>query len=415
MGAVLRQRNFALLWGGAFVSQLGDWVLLIALPLFVYKRTGSALATGALVIVETVPGLFLGSFAGVFIDRWDRRRTMIITDLLRALNLLPLLLLPITNWLWLVYIVAAIQSILSQFFNPAQGALIPRVVSEEHLASANGLNAFSAQISRLVGPTLAGLLFTLLGIQSVIFADSLSYVFSAIMSLLLFLSPEKTHAVLQPTLISYRALWQEWRQGLDLIRQDRILYAAFFVVATALLGDGVIRAISTPFLSQVSDGNALVFSWIITTQGVGAVVGSLILAQMSKLLHPFLMFGLSALVIGVLGSIEAIFFSLPIVFVCTLLMGAPSMFFFVGSYTVIQQRASDETRGRILGAYGTMVTGCALIGIILSTLLTTLVGVRVLLVIGQIGYLAAGLIALFFLRGQRDGNGEASTEGKNPH
>ena len=91
------------------------------------------------------------------------------------------------------------------------------------------------------------------------------------------------------------------------------------------------------------------------------------------------------------------------------------MFFFVGSYTVIQQRASDETRGRILGAYGTMVTGCALIGIILSTLLTTLVGVRVLLVIGQIGYLAAGLIALFFLRGQRDGNGEASTKGKNPH
>ncbi len=401
MPTVLRQRNFVLLWGGAFISQLGDWVLLIALPLFVYQHTGSALATGTLVIVETVPGLFLGSFAGVFIDRWDRRRTMIITDLLRALSLLPLLLLPITNWFWLAYIVAAIQSILSQFFNPAQGALIPRVVSEEHLATANGLNAFSAQISRLVGPTLAGLLFTLLGIQSVIFTDSLSYVFSAIMGLLVFLPPEKTRAVLQPTLISYRALWQEWRQGLGLIRQDRILYMAFLVVATALLGDGVVRAIITPFLSQVSRGNALVFSWLVTAQGGGAVVGSLILTRINKLLHPFLVFGLSALTIGTLGSIEAIFSSLPIVFVCILLMGAPVMFFFIDSYTVIQQRASDETRGRILGAYGTMVMGCPLIGIILSTVLTTLVGVRVLLLIGQIGYLAAGLIALCFLRRQK--------------
>src|SRR5438094_848558 len=88
MLVVLQQRNFALLWAGSVISLLGDWLLLIVLPLFVYQRTGSALATGAMFIVETLPSLCLGSIAGVFVDRWDRRQTMIITDLSRALMLL---------------------------------------------------------------------------------------------------------------------------------------------------------------------------------------------------------------------------------------------------------------------------------------------------------------------------------------
>ena len=99
MFAILRQRNFALLWMGAVISRLGDWLLLIVLPLFVYQRTGSALATGIMFIVETLPGLCFGSLAGVFADRWDRRRTMIVTDLLRALILLPLFLVQEHAWL----------------------------------------------------------------------------------------------------------------------------------------------------------------------------------------------------------------------------------------------------------------------------------------------------------------------------
>ncbi|GCE04800.1 MFS transporter [Dictyobacter aurantiacus] len=398
MLAILRQRNFALLWSGAFISMLGDWVLLIALPLFVYQRTGSAMATGAIVIVESVPGLLLSSIGGVFADRWDRRRIMILTDFLRALNLLQLLLLPLTNWFWLVYTAAAIESVLSQFFNPASGALIPHVVSEDQLAAANGMNAFSGQITRLLGPTLAGTLFTLKGIQSVIIADCLSYVLSGIMSLLVTLPPEKTRAALQATMPSSKALWQEWKQGLALIPRDHMLYIAFIMVAAAVLGDGIIRAISTPFLSQVAAGNALVFSWIVTAQGGGAVAGSLVIGRLNKLLHPFLLCGLSAVIISILGSIEALFFSLPVVFACTFLLGAPIMFFFVGSYTVIQQRASDEARGRILGAYSAVSACCSLAGLIISTLLTALLGVRILFALGQVGYLVGGLLALFFLR-----------------
>src|ERR687893_555584 len=91
MLAVLRQRDFSLLWFGGVLSVIGDYFLFIALPFFVYERTGSVLATGAMFAAETLPRLLFGSVAGVFVDRWDRKRTMVFADLSRAMVLLPLL------------------------------------------------------------------------------------------------------------------------------------------------------------------------------------------------------------------------------------------------------------------------------------------------------------------------------------
>ncbi len=84
MVETLRNRNFTLLWLGQLVSMTGDWVIFIALPLYVYEQTGSALATGAMFISHTLPKLVVGSLAGAFVDRWDRKRTMIVADFVRA-------------------------------------------------------------------------------------------------------------------------------------------------------------------------------------------------------------------------------------------------------------------------------------------------------------------------------------------
>src|SRR3954470_24713059 len=110
MLAVLRRRNFAMLWLGQLVSQIGDMVLIIALPFYVYQLTGSLFQTGLMYIVETLPRILLGSLAGVFVDRWDRRWTMIASDLGRAGVLLLLLLVRDPSSLWLVYAVAGVQS-----------------------------------------------------------------------------------------------------------------------------------------------------------------------------------------------------------------------------------------------------------------------------------------------------------------
>ncbi len=106
MLSILRQRNFALLWFGQVISMAGDWVLYASLAFYVYTLTGSVLLSGSMLIVSTLPRIVLGSVAGVFVDRWDRRRTMIVADLGRAVVLLALLAVHTVSDMWIVYLAA---------------------------------------------------------------------------------------------------------------------------------------------------------------------------------------------------------------------------------------------------------------------------------------------------------------------
>ncbi len=182
---LLRQRNFSLLWVGQFISIIGDWVLFIALPFYTYSLTGSVLATGAMFIVSTLPRLVLGSVAGVFVDRWDRKRTMIVADVLRVLLILMLLFVRSRDWLWLIYVSAFLESVVSQFFNPAKSAIIPLLVGEKDLLAANSLNGLSDALTRLLGSALGGVLMGWLGFSSVVLLDAGSFLFSALMIVLI--------------------------------------------------------------------------------------------------------------------------------------------------------------------------------------------------------------------------------------
>src|SRR5215472_6588875 len=168
MLAALRQRNFTLLWFGQLISMAGDWILLIALPFYVYNLTGSTFATGGMFMAQNVPRILLGSVAGVFVDRWDRRRTMIVSDIARTFILLLLVFVRSVDWLWLVYIIAFVQTAIGQFFGPAENALIPHLVSETNLVGANALNSLSQSLTRLIAPALGGALYGALGLTVVV-------------------------------------------------------------------------------------------------------------------------------------------------------------------------------------------------------------------------------------------------------
>ncbi len=181
MLSVLRQRNFALLWCGGLISMTGDWLLLIGLPVYVYALTGSTWVTGSVFIAGFVPEILLGSVAGVFADRWDRRRTMLVSTLLQALALLPLLAVSSRGQLWLVYAVQVVASVLSQFFAPAENALLPRVVgpAPEDLLAANALLSLGANLARLVGSPLGGVVAALLGLRGIVLLDAASFLVAA--------------------------------------------------------------------------------------------------------------------------------------------------------------------------------------------------------------------------------------------
>src|SRR4029077_8380276 len=178
MFTVLRQRDFALVWSSALISQLGDWVLIAALPFYVYATTGSTLASGATFLAGSLPTLLFGSFAGVFVDRWDRKRLIVIGGLAQGAVLLLLLLARTADTLWIVYVVAFVESTIAVFSSPAFRAALPQVAGEGQLVRANSLLSAGENVARLIGPPVAGLLMLALSLPGVVAVDAATFFIS---------------------------------------------------------------------------------------------------------------------------------------------------------------------------------------------------------------------------------------------
>ncbi len=411
MLAILRQRNFALLWLGGLISFVGDWVLFIALPVYVYDLTGSALATGGMFIAQTAPRLLLGSIAGVFVDRWDRRQTMIVANVLSAAALL--LLLPVRSIadLWLVYLAAFLQASIALFFQPAESALVPTLVGEEHLIHANALTALNWELTRLIAPPLGGLVMALFGLGSVIAIDSASFLFSAAMIALIAQPAAErvwpavehhTHAA-----GAWRAVWRELIEGLRLVRHDRLVRALFIITGVAMVAEGIINVLGFPWLKQVLHGDALTRGCMASAQAVGGLIGGLLIGRVSRLARPAYLIGLSGVVLGLVSlalinvtalPIDASLW-LPAALLLKLLQGVPIMGLFVSVDTLLQQSVVDRYRGRIFGAYGAISALTMLGGQAVASLLGDRVGLVLVLNWMGIMYMLAGVCALAMLRG----------------
>src|ERR1051326_4041254 len=215
MWKTLRQRNFALLWSGGLISIAGDWVLLIGLPIYVLILTQSVLATSIMLIAARLPNLLFGLVAGVFVDRWNRQRIMVVCHILFAIWLLPLLLVTSADRVWIAYVVMFVESSIEQFFVPADNALVPTLVSKDHLVAANSLNSLSSNLARLVGPALGGLVAGLFGLSGIVLVDAASFVVAGALIACIRMPPgQPVPAQEQPTGTSWRAIWSEWVEGM---------------------------------------------------------------------------------------------------------------------------------------------------------------------------------------------------------
>jgi MFS family permease len=272
MIAVLRQRNFSLLWFGGLISITGDWMLRIALPVFVFEMTSSTLATGIMFMVGTLPRLLFGSVAGVFVDRWDRQRTMIIVNLMLAVGLLPLLLVRSTEFLWIVYLVAFLQSMVSLFFGPAENALLPTLVDEKYLLTANSLNALNNNLARLIGPAVGGIVTLALGLSGVVLVDVVTFLLAALLiSLIRQPQPEAPEPAKAVEPISLMAVWSDWLAGLRLVGQERLVAILFVTIAIIAVGEGILAVLFVPFVTAVLQGQAMELGWLMSPTTIAAV------------------------------------------------------------------------------------------------------------------------------------------------
>lgn len=245
MFQALRNRNIGLLFGAQVVSIAGDLVLFIALPFWIYQLTGSAMATGFMFAALTIPQLIFSPIAGVFVDRMDRKRLMIVSDFLRAGLVLCYLFVNTADQVWLIYVIAFLESAVSQFFRPSVMAVVPNLVNgEEELTRANAALGASWAIGQLAGPALGGLLVASFGPHAAALFDAATYFISALFVLGIAV-PKREQVVTK--LVSagqaVREIGRELLHGVCAVLDRPMLRVVFASLGFLFLSQGIINVL----------------------------------------------------------------------------------------------------------------------------------------------------------------------------
>ncbi len=429
---VLRQRNFALLWTAGLISMIGDWVLIVGLPVEIYRRTGSTLATAGMVLAFLVPSLLLGSIAGVFVDRWDRRRLMIVVDVLLALCLVPLLTVDALG-LWVAYAVLLVSSSLEQLFEPAELALLPNLLEggTDELVTANALSGMNRQLARIVGPAIGGIAVATAGLVAVAVLDAASFVLSAGLILAIAGSRSRTSADLLSSQVGAReagseaapaptggapaapdvaagSAWarlrREWREGLGVVLGQPILRALLVFFVITRIGEGLTLTLFVPWATDALHTDASGYGWLLSTQAIGGLGGALLVGRLGRRADPLRLLIVGSVAFGlidlVLFTYPAFYPHLPPALLGMVIVGAPGAAMGAGIATLQQTQAPDSHRGRVSGALMALGAAGSLVGAIAAGLLGEAVPVIPLLIVQGSGYAGAGLIVAVMTRGR---------------
>jgi Na+/melibiose symporter-like transporter len=392
---IARNRNYRLLLGANLVSQGGDWILGIGMMYYVYVVTGSALASGAMLVVSMLPQLLLSSLAGVFVDRWDRRRTMIASNLLLAATCVPLFVVHDATLIWVVYLVVFVQGIFEQLFAPAEAAMVPNVVPADDLVAANALNGQNRQVARLAGAAVGGVLAAVGGIFLVALVDLVSYLVAAGLVAAMRVAP----AVGPPVAPRTTRVRHEWVDGVRLCLADRELATLLTFRTLSGLGEGIIAALLAPFIISVLNATSTEYGAVISTQAIGGIAGGLAVVAIGKRGNPRTLLVYGAFFFGLVDLLMVIYpLAVPAlwpIFGLIGLVGLPLAAMNAGYLTLQQVATPDRYRGRVFGALSTGWAAAMLLGIVLAGVLGDVVGIiAVISLQGVIHILAAPYVRL---------------------
>jgi MFS family permease len=408
----LRQRNFALLWFAGLISVSGDWMLRIALPIFVLEMTGSVLAISGVVMASVAPTLLFGLVAGVFVDRWDRRRVMVAASLLQGLLLLPLVAVGSTDRLWIVYVVAFLQSTLMQFFGPAENALLPKVVPVEQLSAANSLNALNNNLGRLIGPVLGGFGAAYLGLAGVAVFDAVTF-FAAAGLVMLVRGSYRADRVQERAGLRFELL-----DGIRAITHSRIVLALVLCFSISWVGEGVMGSLFTPFVTGPLGGGAEELGLLMSAQAVGGIIGGVLGARYSGRFQPR---RLVAVCMVLFGAIDVLIFNYPRVstaiapeLVMFALVGIPAVFAGAAVMTILQTEVPDARIGRVFSVVLVADALARLLGAGIASALGESLGVMTVLTLQGLGYVVGGLVFAVISEAYRSSSPSRSAPGLGP-
>lgn len=385
--AVFRNRNFSLLWTGQLISTMGSALTSIAASIYIFRLTGSALSVGLMLMATAAPSLLVGLFAGVFVDRYDRKRIMLAADILRAVLIAVIPLLVPLSVIWL-YVIVMLTSAIGQFFDPAHESVLPEVASDEELAAANSLMAISGFGSTAIGFAAAGLIASAANINWAFYLDAVSFILSALCVFLIRIKPIQAE---EDT--SVAVVIKNLRAGVRQVIDTPVLRSLFSVQTLILIAFGLSNALLLPFALRALNATEFEYGLQEGLTSIGFVVGSLLMAKIFDRLREGAWLAISYLGMALAGIVYSFLHSIPLAILLITISGffnAPAS---IGRRLVVQRNTPREMRGRVSSVFFVTRDVFFLIGMSAAGL-ADIMDVRILYLISSIMLLLAGALVL---------------------
>jgi MFS family permease len=373
----LYSRNYRLFFGGQGISLIGTWMQQIAMSWLVYRLTNSAFLLGVIGFSSQISSLFFSPFAGVLSDRWNRHHILVVTQTMAMIQAFILASLTLTSVVAVhhLIILSIFLGVVNAFDMPTRQAFVVEMVEKrEDLGNAIALNSFLFNGARLVGPSVAGILISILGEGMCFLLNGFSFLAVIIALLAMKMAPNKKDS-------EKTQVWPELKEGfLYAFGFPPIRSILFFIGWISLVGTAN-TTLMPVFARDILHGDSKTYGFLMAAIGVGAIIGAIFLASRKSVL------GLGRIIViasGILG-IGLIFFSLShllwLSFFLLLITGFGMMVHMASSNTILQTIVDDDKRGRVMSLYATAFMGMAPLGSLVGGSLAGWIGAPTTLIL----------------------------------
>ncbi|GAA3425420.1 MFS transporter [Streptosporangium nondiastaticum] len=405
MRRLLRDRQFVLLFFGQAVNMFGDRALLIVLAIFVKDLTGSDSMAGVVLVLLSLPS-FIAPLTGLLVDRFPRRATMIVNDLVAAVLVLSLLLVRHPGDLWIVFVVTFGYGVSNQVFNAARGGLVHSMLPSELLGDANGLFGSFSQGLRIIGPLLGAALFTAMGLSAVAVLDAGTFLVSVLVLLALRRAPDLTRSGEREREREPGGLTRDLTAGIRHILRDAELRAGVVALGLALGAAGLINSAMFAAVDQGLDRPPAFVGVIAAFEGGGAIVGGLITGTLIR------RYGEQrTAAVGFASSAFGLLLVIPtsVVSVCVsgVFVGFSIPVFMVATTTLVQRRTEAGLQGRALTAMDALIDLPFVASMAVGAFIIRFVEFRLIYAFSAVAFAAVAAYVLLSRRGSPVAAGEA--------
>ncbi len=379
----LRHRNYRLFFGGQGISLVGTWMQQIALGWLVYRLTDSAFLLGLVGFAGQIPTFLLASFAGVLADRYDKHKIIIITQTLAMVQASILAVLTLTNTIqiWHIISLSVFVGIVNAFDMPTrQSFVIDLVDDKSDLPNAIALNSSMFNTARLVGPTIAGILISLLG-------EGLCFLLNAISYIAVIIALFMMHIIPKVETINKERVLQGLKEGIKYAYNFKPIKILLLFLGLVSLTGGPYTVLMPIFARDILKGNANTLGFLFGAVGIGALIGAIYLASRKSVLGLGKWIAISSIVF----ALGLILFSFSQNFILSIILmlftGFGMMIQMASTNTLLQTLVDDDKRGRVMSLYVMAFMGTAPIGSLIAGTLASKFG-------AQFTVLSGGIICL---------------------